>query len=556
VVSIFFPEKKQYFNAHKSDHVWMEKSFWDSWDRFLPAFKNGFIADFGYFLVFFGLLALFFLIYKRKNAFIAICFLIYTTLLLLVLFLGFVPMIDRYFFISVLLFSWIIGIGLSALIDFLVQLRLPLRIPYRGIVTITMVTLIGLLAFNLKAVALQEYRKVPQSVVEIRDWLNEHLTGEGHVFFDYLGGWDQYLHAYTDRVGLMRDSYSYSYFPPLRNLQPTSDKKIQLTMNGHVYIMEYEPKYIVLRGEKKYKHIYESAIRQYPDGNFYGTRHIRPSYVQPYLKSCSGNDRNCLILESEYMDSPVKMWRVYSNGDYEVFQPVYEGSAEVQLEPATNLFCSRFLSNEKGNTYAQTYPAIINSMKYSDAFDGTVGFFENPNDAIVIPHQEFFSKAFGGNFTFSMWILDQSEKPNGEKNYSIFYKSKHDSTDSFWFYKSRMSGDYKFLIRDQNKVHNSIRFPPPTVSGAGDKQWHQYVIVFDRKKGRAYAYKDGTQLTAQSLNEQAKIKNKRPLIIGNNRRMGGDSWKGGIYNLCIWNRSLIEEEVKTGYFQTLKDAGR
>jgi hypothetical protein len=285
VVSIFFPEKKQYFNAHKSDHVWMEKSFWDSWDRFLPAFKNGFIADFGYFLVFFGLLALFFLIYKRKNAFIAICFLIYTTLLLLVLFLGFVPMIDRYFFISVLLFSWIIGIGLSALIDFLVQLRLPLRIPYRGIVTITMVTLIGLLAFNLKAVALQEYRKVPQSVVEIRDWLNEHLTGEGHVFFDYLGGWDQYLHAYTDRVGLMRDSYSYSYFPPLRNLQPTSDKKIQLTMNGHVYIMEYEPKYIVLRGEKKYKHIYESAIRQYPDGNFYGTRHIRPSYVQPYLKS-------------------------------------------------------------------------------------------------------------------------------------------------------------------------------------------------------------------------------------------------------------------------------
>jgi hypothetical protein len=284
------------------------------------------------------------------------------------------------------------------------------------------------------------------------------------------------------------------------------------------------------------------------------------------------------------MDSPVKMWSVYSNGDYEVFQPVYEGSAEVQLEPATNLFCSRFLSNEKGNTYAQTYPAIINSMKYSDAFDGTVGFFENPNDAIVIPHQEFFSKAFGGNFTFSMWILDQSEKPNGEKNYSIFYKSKHDSTDSFWFYKSRMSGDYKFLIRDQNKVHNSIRFPPPTVSGAGDKQWHQYVIVFDRKKGRAYAYKDGTQLTAQSLlvhsnsvqsigyhpyaykdgtqltaqslNEQAKIKNKRPLIIGNNRRMGGDSWKGGIYNLCIWNRSLIEEEVKTGYFQTLKDAGR
>ncbi len=165
--------------------------------------------------------------------------------------------------------------------------------------------------------------------------------------------------------------------------------------------------------------------------------------------------------------------------------------------------------------------------------------------------QESIGQVINQSFTFEIWLQDQAPQPDGRRNYAIFYKADRNRfvKNSLWFYRARQDGSYRFTVADGRDQQAHVRFKPPTANGAGDGDWHHYVIVMDRSdtdsaKHMIRGYRDGMLIDKRHVpTNMGPVTNTGNLVIGNDHRRSSP-WRGAIDDVSLYSEPLNAEQVQ------------
>ncbi|UUO07731.1 DUF1553 domain-containing protein [Blastopirellula sp. J2-11] len=174
--------------------------------------------------------------------------------------------------------------------------------------------------------------------------------------------------------------------------------------------------------------------------------------------------------------------------------------------------------------------------------------------------QQTLQKLLAGSFSWEAWILDAAPAPDGRTNYAILYYADHRGfvANSTWFYRARQNGGYYFRMTDAQSRQAGIEIAPLTKTGAGDGQWHHYVISVDRSAENSdqwgiRAFRDGELVAEQPLrSDLGPIEHDGPLVLGNDHR-AASPWRGAIDDLALFNVALDLQEVRRRYKATKAD---
>lgn len=313
VVMIFFPGSSQYYKYNHGDIVTFYGKYLENFPHVLRAFKYAIFDNFNFFLALFSICCLVFFLFKSKFKKVWVylyCFIFTGAFLFICLVIGMYPSDARYFYIPALMMVLITSVGLSVVVEFLENYKF---IPKNAVFGVLVLTLGVMAIVNLNRVQDKVKSAIPVGVVEARDWLNKNLQDEDFLYFDFLQNYDQYLHAYTDRVDLMRASFSYSYHPPIKNIVSGTPRNKVVTIRSHEYIKQFRPKYLVLSGSRIYDYLKKAT---------FGGTHIKASYIRPFIKPCEEDGETCKIIVSPIINSQIKIRQVFGNEDIEVYELV------------------------------------------------------------------------------------------------------------------------------------------------------------------------------------------------------------------------------------------
>ena len=150
------------------------------------------------------------------------------------------------------------------------------------------------------------------------------------------------------------------------------------------------------------------------------------------------------------------------------------------------------------------------------------------------------SKSLGlGNhpFTFSHWIKTTHA---GGQSYTLY---NADSGNGYRF--GIGGGKVAFLIGDisQGYIEKTC-----TTAMVNDDAWHMITGVFNRGD-KVYCYIDGELSGSVDILEYPNMNDRAPSLTY------GNKFIGEISNLLVYNRALLEDEVKTLYNRGRSDAG-
>ncbi len=242
---------------------------------------------------------------------------------------------------------------------------------------------------------------------------------------------------------------------------------------------------------------------------------------------CCGQVASAAYVNAVISDGPMAYWRLgESSGPtaYDATTPAYDGTYN-----NIGLGAPGALPTEPANKAA--------------------GFGGSGDNRMRVPHNAAFNSALSGSFTWEGWIFDAGAAPNNSNNYSIFYKadSGNWTNNSVWFYRTRQEGKYIFTVKDPSGVTEGLTFDNPGGAlAAGDKQWHQYAVVFDRANNTKHAYKDGIQVVSGGLGAQGAITNTGNVILGVDHNNNSE-WKGRMDEVALYPSALSAQDIQAHY---------
>lgn len=231
----------------------------------------------------------------------------------------------RFFYLELILLNCAAGISCSMFIAFFRDRKS--RVFTVRIATALLVLFGGYNLFLFSRVHAREshshlstYIALPDEISAARRWLNAHIDDDDTLQLDYLRGWDQYLHAQTERATFIRGTLQYASSPPIRSKYDWSlvndQPGIAKTVRAHLHILEYHPKYLVLAGEK---------LILSKEHKFYAT-HKRRSYLRPYMTDIDAEGLR--LFQSDYVEhKPIKLKEVYRNSHIEIVEVIYSEPA-------------------------------------------------------------------------------------------------------------------------------------------------------------------------------------------------------------------------------------
>lgn len=228
---------------------------------------------------------------------------------------------DRFWYMELVILCVAAGIVMGRFTGFL-QERWPGR--WTRIVSgaaLALFALVSLVSFSRVHAKehhshLATYIAIPDEVQAARRWLRANIRGKESLQFDYLRGWDQYLHAQTDSAAFRRTSLGYANGVSPRSkfdwASLNGDLALQKTVRAHLHILDYRPRFLVLAGEK---------LIHPEDFEFYA-KHKRWSYLRPYMTESDEN--GIRYFQSAYVEhTPIPLKMVYRNSHIEVFEASY-----------------------------------------------------------------------------------------------------------------------------------------------------------------------------------------------------------------------------------------
>lgn len=152
--------------------------------------------------------------------------------------------------------------------------------------------------------------KPTREVLECRSWLQTNLNPSDVVFFDFLDNWDQYLHAEIEDLSRQRILWSYSFYPPPSqgiDLSAYKNKRQAIAID---FILNNQPKYLVVSTEKKYRKLKQFKIRP---------KHQLVSYVREFMV-LSPEEGLSLNINGKVLPLVER----FSNEDFIVYQGKYD----------------------------------------------------------------------------------------------------------------------------------------------------------------------------------------------------------------------------------------
>lgn len=267
-----------------------------------------------------------YLVYRllsRKVRIYSYLFLTYSAFLLLLCFLGLLPPVDRYMYISVVCFAFIAAAALGHLLQIGWLGRKPLVV--MGVTVLFSLILLGIDVQNLRSVEALHARHTTSPVIETRNWLRDHLKDEDTVFFDFVRYYGIYFRSHLDRPTLVRSSFDYTTFytrlPPVRRTESYREKARQaaqisdnamrtaqlMRVEGYHYLLQYRPRFIVVAGPALFRRI--SVVRS------------SPVMLRPYLENKEEEGFTQLTVP-DYPGIKLRLKQVFSNQIFEIYEVI------------------------------------------------------------------------------------------------------------------------------------------------------------------------------------------------------------------------------------------
>lgn len=203
-----------------------------------------------------------------------------------------------------------------------------------------------------------------------------------------------------------------------------------------------------------------------------------------------------------------------------------------------------------GDSVGANDAIVSKSMQYGPTENGLGFQFENSTTTVRIPASTTLDVGKGGGFTLSCWIMPDSA--SDDEPLMEWSGSKNGSGDTsrwgvhFWISSPGAgdnSGDIYANILDSNGSPHSFSTAPGIIT-PGVLQ--QVALTYDNLTGIGKIYYNGSMLTSNILGNFTP-KTDTSLLIGERLDGYGKHFHGTINNICIFNKTLSDEEIKSLY---------
>ena len=169
--------------------------------------------------------------------------------------------------------------------------------------------------------------------------------------------------------------------------------------------------------------------------------------------------------------------------------------------------------------------------------------FDGIDDALDVNADATFDWLSTDSFTIEFWV--KADTTACASNAEVIVGRNDGVNQLQWWIGCETGGKAAAYISDKNRTNGGTYLQGSIIT---DAKWHHIVVVRDVDTNTVKLYIDGQLDVSATDNTQTDLDSSSSLNIGWLNSGGGHHFTGVIDELAIYNRALLESEIKSHYY--------